>query len=186
MNTLFSYLRFWWRSKNEHAVHSPFVFKLITDCFYNRSAYQAYQKFSNKDHKAKFLVRLGDYFKHHKRILSKNTPTSHKRALGLQAKPLQFKTTENLRAYLTEISKYPSLIYLDSTAHEEAALSQIFKSCHRDSLIVMPSIGQHQKQQQQWKQLKAAPEVSVSIDLFHWGLLFFRTEQPKQHFTIRL
>ncbi|WP_347049962.1 O-methyltransferase [Flavobacterium olei] len=31
-----SYLKFLWNSKNEHAVHSPFVFNLLTRCFYDR------------------------------------------------------------------------------------------------------------------------------------------------------
>ncbi|MFH6946567.1 O-methyltransferase [Flavobacterium sp. FlaQc-50] len=31
-----SYLQFLWNSKNEHAVHSPFVFHLLTKCFYDR------------------------------------------------------------------------------------------------------------------------------------------------------
>ncbi|WP_166922157.1 O-methyltransferase [Flavobacterium poyangense] len=31
-----SYLKFLWHSKNEHAVHSPFVFNLLTKCFYDR------------------------------------------------------------------------------------------------------------------------------------------------------
>ena len=31
-----SYLKFLWHSKNEHAVHSPFVFNLITKCFYDK------------------------------------------------------------------------------------------------------------------------------------------------------
>ena len=31
-----SYLTFLWHSKNEHAVHSPFVFSLLTKCFYDK------------------------------------------------------------------------------------------------------------------------------------------------------
>ena len=31
-----SYIKFLWHSKNEHAVHSPFVFHLITKCFYDK------------------------------------------------------------------------------------------------------------------------------------------------------
>ena len=31
-----SYLQFLWHSKNEHGVHSPFVFSLVTKCFYDK------------------------------------------------------------------------------------------------------------------------------------------------------
>ena len=37
-----SYLQFLWHSKNEHAVHSPFVFNLITKCFYDKKSKAEY------------------------------------------------------------------------------------------------------------------------------------------------
>lgn len=37
-----SYLKFLWNSKNEHAVHSPFVFNLITKCFYDKKTKPEY------------------------------------------------------------------------------------------------------------------------------------------------
>lgn len=37
-----SYLKFLWNSKNEHAVHSPFVFRLLTKCFYDKKAKPEY------------------------------------------------------------------------------------------------------------------------------------------------
>lgn len=38
------YIKFWWRSKNEHGVHSPFVYDLVTQCFYDKTKYSQYQK----------------------------------------------------------------------------------------------------------------------------------------------
>ena len=37
-----SYLKFLWNSKNEHGVHSPFVFNLLTKCFYDRKTKPEY------------------------------------------------------------------------------------------------------------------------------------------------
>ena len=37
-----SYLQFLWHSKNEHAVHSPFVFSLLTKCFYDKKLKSEY------------------------------------------------------------------------------------------------------------------------------------------------
>jgi len=31
-----AYLKFLWHCKNQHGIHSPFVYKLITQCFYNK------------------------------------------------------------------------------------------------------------------------------------------------------
>ncbi len=45
-----SYLKFLWKSENEHGVHSPFVFLLLTKCWYD------------KKHKAEYTV-LNEYRK---------------------------------------------------------------------------------------------------------------------------
>lgn len=42
-----SYLKFLWESKNEHAVHSPFVFNLLTKCFYDKKAKPEYSILKN-------------------------------------------------------------------------------------------------------------------------------------------
>ncbi len=42
-----AYIKFLWKSKNEHAVHSPFVFTLITKCFYDRKQKAEYQVLKN-------------------------------------------------------------------------------------------------------------------------------------------
>ena len=37
---------------------------------------------------------------------------------------------------------------------------------------------------QAWTQIKAHPQVSVTIDLFKLGLVFFRKEQKKENFKL--
>ena len=37
-----------------------------------------------------------------------------------------------------------------------------------------------------WEQIKAHPKVTVTIDSYEWGWVFFRKEQRKQHFTLRM
>ena len=37
-----------------------------------------------------------------------------------------------------------------------------------------------------WKIIQKHPQVTVTIDVFQWGLVFFRREQPKEHFVIRV
>ena len=42
-----SYIKFLWNSKNEHGVHSPFVFDLITNCFYDTKKFSEYSILKN-------------------------------------------------------------------------------------------------------------------------------------------
>ena len=36
-----------------------------------------------------------------------------------------------------------------------------------------------------WNNLKSNPKVTVTIDTFHFGLVFFRKEQVEEHFILR-
>jgi hypothetical protein len=84
------------------------------------------------------------------------------------------------------IFENPSLIYVDLNLVNNYKLLSLFKVCHRDSFVLIPSIRKSKALYDKWNQLKSSADVTVSIDTFYWGLLFFRTEQPKEHFTIRL
>lgn len=186
MNSLISYLKFWWLSKNEHGVHSPFVFDLITKCFYNKSNLSTYLKLSKNNSNSKFLVRLSAYFNFKKCYVSKTILPEFEHALNLEHQTISFKTTKDLSNLEPKISKTPCLIYLDLNTIETPSIADILQVCHKDSLILIPSIREDKNQFNKWNLLKSQSKVSVSIDTFYWGLLFFRTEQPKEHFTIRL
>jgi len=76
------------------------------------------------------------------------------------------------------------LVYLDKI--EENIVSDYSDKIHNDSMIFLENIHRTKKQTQSWEVLKQSEMVSVSIDLFHCGLLFFRKEQVKEHFKIRI
>jgi len=185
LNPLLSYLKFWWHSKNEHGVHSPFVFDLITKCFYDRSNHSAYQQLSKNNSNSKFLVRLSAYFKFENCFVSETIQPEFEQALNIEQQTIAFKTIEDLKNQGSRISKTPCLIYLDLKVIDVNSIADILPTCHKDSLILLPSIRASKDSFNRWKQLKSRSEISVSIDTFYWGLLFFRTEQPKEHFTIR-
>ncbi|WP_245328351.1 O-methyltransferase [Hymenobacter aquaticus] len=53
------------------------------------------------------------------------------------------------------------------------------------SLFILDDIHWSAEMERAWHTIKAHPEVSLTIDLFFIGLVFFRKNQPKQHFTLR-
>jgi len=67
-------------------------------------------------------------------------------------------------------------------------LTKILKTepYHNNSMILINNIHQNQENSRIWQLLKDNEKVTVSIDMFHTGALFFRKEQTKQHFKIRI
>jgi hypothetical protein len=77
------------------------------------------------------------------------------------------------------------LIYL-KTITNDSGLDRILSSCSNDSVVIIEGIRQSPEDFRQWKVLKSNPLVRVSIDTFYFGFLYFRKEQNKEHFTIRV
>jgi len=80
-----SYLKFLWDSKNEHAVHSPFVFNLLTKCFYdkkNKPEYSILKKYRQSLLENKNFIEVTDFgagsrvFKSNTRQISKIAKTA--------------------------------------------------------------------------------------------------------------
>lgn len=251
-----SYIKFLLKSTNQHGVHSPFVFNLVTQCFYDRSKYEAYEKISNYKKallnnitkikvtdlgvgshakkqqtrmvseiaknagttivRAKLLYRLSAYFKFDN-ILELGT------SLGIATQALSLG---NPKAHITTIEGCPNiseftraqfekhtlknihlmtgdfndtlknlapqtfhLIFFDGNHQKEATLAyfeSLLTKAHNDSIFIFDDIYWSKSMTEAWESIKNHPKVSVTIDTFFWGFVFFRKEQIKQHFTIRI
>ena len=81
------------------------------------------------------------------------------------------------------------LIYFDGNHSKEATL-EYFKTClpsvHNDSLFIFDDIHWSKDMEEAWEKIKTHEKVKVTIDTFQWGLVFFRKEQEKEHFIIRV
>lgn len=81
------------------------------------------------------------------------------------------------------------LIYFDGNHQKEATL-KYFRICletvHNNSVFIFDDINWSQEMQQAWEEIKKHPKVTVTVNTYFWGIVFFRREQKKQHFTIRV
>jgi predicted O-methyltransferase YrrM len=88
------------------------------------------------------------------------------------------------------VSKVPKLdfVFFDAN-HRLRPTMNYFNIClaksHNRSVFVFDDIYWSAEMAEAWRQIKAHPEVMLTIDLFYVGLVFFRKEQPKQHFKLR-
>ena len=250
------YLKFLFKSTNQHGVHSPFVYDLITQCFYDKTPYQNYQTISeyrkalikNKSkikitdlgsgsHKnnsnrrtisemakhagssffrAKLLYRLVQYFKS-KNILELGTSLGiATQAMHLGNPKAQITSIEgcpNLSEFTkSNFSKYHlngitiinddfkkalkglnstslDLVFFDGNHQKEATLEYfeaLLPAIHNDSVFIFDDIYWSKNMTEAWNLIKQHPKVTVTIDTFFWGFVFFRNEQKKEHFTIRV
>ena len=85
MFQIIEYIKFLFKSTNQHGVHSPFVYNLVTKCFYDKTTYEAYTKLEN--YRAALLnnkqsVSITDFgsgsrvFNSNKRVISSMTKAS--------------------------------------------------------------------------------------------------------------
>ena len=55
-----------------------------------------------------------------------------------------------------------------------------------NSVWIFDDIHWSQEMENAWLTIKNHPKVTVTIDTFQWGIVFFRAEQEKEHFVIRI
>lgn len=114
-------------------------------------------------------------------------PTTHNSQPTDNSKP----TTQNplqTKGYQLKTATY-DLIYFDGHHTKDATLNyfqHLLPTAHNDSVFVFDDIHWSRGMEEAWEIIKEHPLVKVSIDTFHLGLVFFRKEQAKQHFKIRL
>lgn len=112
-----------------------------------------------------------------------------------QFKKLKLNTIElvvgNFENSLEEVLKNKTydLIFFDGN-HTKKATLQYFNSClqtiHNDSVFIFDDIYWSEEMTECWEEIKQHPLVTVTIDTYKWGFVFFRKEQAKEHFTVRV
>ncbi|MEW5676145.1 class I SAM-dependent methyltransferase [Flavobacterium enshiense] len=253
-----AYFNFLWNSKNQHGVHSPFVYSLVTKCFYDRKSKAEYGVLRNYRKtllQNKNTIEVTDFgagsrvFKSNTRQISKIAQTAgitSKRAellyrivnyfqpdtileigtsLGLataalalgnpkanittlegcpetsgiaktQFQKFKFNTIESVVTEFTEYFKncqlnteHCQLIYFDGNHSKEATLTyfeMLLPTITNDTVWIFDDIHWSEGMDEAWEIIKNHPKVTVTIDTFQWGLVFFRYEQEKEHFVVRI
>lgn len=81
------------------------------------------------------------------------------------------------------------MIYFDGNHQKEPTL-EYFNLClsnkSNQSVFIFDDIHWSKEMNEAWNEIKNHPESVVTIDTFQWGIVFFRKEQMKQHFILRV
>lgn len=88
------------------------------------------------------------------------------------------------------LSQIPHVDYafLDGNHQKDATLRYfdiLYPKLHNNSVLVFDDIRWSEGMKEAWQIICKDPRVTVSIDLFFLGIVFFRREQVKEHFVLR-
>ena len=81
------------------------------------------------------------------------------------------------------------LVYFDGNHSKEATINYInilLPTTTNDTVWIFDDIHWSPDMTQAWNAIKEIPEITVTIDCFWLGFVFFRKEQHKEHFHIKL
>ncbi len=79
-------------------------------------------------------------------------------------------------------------VFFDANHRYEPTIryfEQCLSKAHEDSCFVFDDIYWSEEMKEAWQTIQKHEFVSVSIDLFWVGIVFFRKKQPKQHFILK-
>ena len=80
------------------------------------------------------------------------------------------------------------LVFLDGDHRKESVLAN-FERCrpylHNNSVVVIDDIHYSRGMEEAWEIIISRGDVTVSLDFFHSGWIFFRKESSKEHFRLR-
>lgn len=95
--------------------------------------------------------------------------------------------SEQLPSALSSLKKL-DFVFLDGDHRGEATLNyfnEMRPYLHDESVVVVGDIHWSDSMEEAWLQLREDSTVTLSVDLFHFGVLFFRKEsREKEHFTL--
>ena len=80
------------------------------------------------------------------------------------------------------------MVYFDGN-HQQKQTLKYFNAClrniHNNTVFIFDDINWSKEMGNAWEIIKNEHRVTTTIDLFQWGIVFFRKELSKEHFIIR-
>lgn len=81
------------------------------------------------------------------------------------------------------------VVYIDGNHTKEATLNyfnQCLERIHENSLLIFDDIYWSEGMKEAWAEIKSHPSVTVTVDLFWIGLVYFRKGQAKENFKLKV
>ena len=163
---MFSSIIFWIRAKNRHGIHSKFVYDFLDQSLYRFS-------FDGCSNEQKLLRAAILHFK------PKN--------IGVAESGNSLLKSPALEGLNFDLETLPYQFYISGIPNNQLE-NLILRTSNwtRDAIIFVGGLRNKKEYYEIWKKLCAIPQIHVSVETYHAGLLCFRPKQAPQHFNIRL
>jgi hypothetical protein len=193
---LFRLLQHFLHSRSKFDIHSPFVYKIYSEILIDKTDYPEYLTLINikydgntrlfkKDYR--LLFRLSRYFKP-KTILNLGT-TEEACASALAAGfPGSRMITIHHSPDLIAGSGVFDMVLVSGYFPGNTILDYFYlitQHIHNDSVLVICNIHGSRRMLEAWDKIRNHSSVTLTIDLFNLGLVFFREELTKEDFILR-
>jgi hypothetical protein len=80
------------------------------------------------------------------------------------------------------------LVVFNVNGNSEATIPhfmQCLPKVHKDTVLVIDAIYASVDREQAWQIIQNHPQVTATIDLFQFGIVFFNTDLYKKHYKMR-
>ena len=193
------YFQFLLKSSNQHGVHSPFVYQLITQCLYKKIDKNSWKTFQNSNNellknlkishkKVRILLKLIHYFKPKNNLEIANSLDVVVIKLAINSSNSCVTTIVNTPTEISEVTQNREFdcVYFHKNQITLKTFNTCLKTINNNSFFIFNDIYGNSETKKNWSSIKKHPKVKVSLDLFYFGVIFFRKEQAKEHFKIRV
>lgn len=96
-------------------------------------------------------------------------------------------TFNNFFSEIKEKTTQFDLVYIDGDHKEESTINyfnQLLNFKKESSIFIFDDINWSNGMHKAWEYIKAHPEVTLSINLFQIGIIFFKKDKVKEHFQL--
>lgn len=117
------------------------------------------------------------------KLASQNFEAAHARNIQL----IKGNIDETLPREL-EKTQSIDLVYLDANHRFEPTIRyvrQLLPKLHENSILVLDDIHWSKEMNEAWKKVQAMPEVTLTLDLYEAGLVFFKKNLEKREVILR-